>query len=60
MHQIDKYLQQHNLLASLAKRLSVRLRTKWLWVRVQMQSLKLWISRLFQATSSSILRFSLK
>ena len=26
-------------LASLAKRLSVRLRTKWLWVRVPMQSL---------------------
>ena len=27
-------------MASLAKWLSVRLRTKWLWVRVQMQSLK--------------------
>ena len=34
-------------LASLAKWLSVRLRTKWLWVRVQLQSLKLQISRLF-------------
>ena len=28
-------------LASLAKWLSVRLRTKWFWVRVQLQSLKL-------------------
>ena len=31
---------QLNHLASLAKWLSVRLRTKWLWVRVQLQSLK--------------------
>ena len=31
---------------SLAKWLSVRLRTKWLWVRVQLQSIKLQISRL--------------
>ena len=32
---------QLNYLASLAKWLSVRLRTKWLWVRIQLQSLKL-------------------
>ena len=31
---------QLNHLASLAKWLSVRLSTKWLWVRVQLQSLK--------------------
>ena len=39
-------------LSSLAKWLSVRLRTKWLWVRVQLQSLKLQISRLLRARSS--------
>ena len=39
-------------LASLAKWLSVRLRTKWLWVRVPFQSLKLQILRLFRARSS--------
>ena len=38
-------------LASLAKWLSVHLRTKWLWVRVLLQSLKLQISRLFRARS---------
>ena len=43
-------------LASLAKWLSVRLRSKWLWVRVQLQSLKLQISRLFQARSSLTFR----
>ena len=43
-------------LASLAKWLSVRLRTKWLWVRVQLQSLKLQISRLFRARSSLTFR----
>ena len=32
---------QLNHLANLAKWLSVRLRTKWFWVRVQLQSLKL-------------------
>ena len=37
---------QFNHLASLAKWLSVRLRTKWFWVRVQLQSLHLQISRL--------------
>ena len=43
-------------LASLAKWLSVRLRIKWLWVRVPLQSLKLQISRLFQARSSLTFR----
>ena len=36
-------------MTSLAKWLSVRLRTKWFWVRVQLQSLKLQISRLLRA-----------
>ena len=35
-----------------AKSLSVRLRTKWLWIRVKLQSLKLQISRLLRARSS--------
>ena len=39
-------------LASLAKRLSVRLRIKWLWLRVPLQSLKLQLSCLFRARSS--------
>ena len=37
---------------NLAKRLSVRSWTKWLWVRVQLQSLKLQISRLLRARNS--------
>ena len=37
--------------ASLAKWLSVRLRTKWLWVRFQLQSPTLHISPLFRAMS---------
>ena len=45
-----------NYLARLAKWLSVRLRIKWLWVRDQLQSLKLQISRLLRARSS--LKFS--
>ena len=40
----------------LAKWLSVRLWTKWLWVRVQLQSLKLQISRLLQTRSSLTFR----
>ena len=36
----------------LSKWLSARLWTKWLWVRVQLQSLKLQISRLFRSRSS--------
>ena len=47
---------QLNHLVSLAKWLSVRLQTVWLWVRVQMQSLKLQISRRFPARSSLIFR----
>ena len=40
----------------MAKLLSVRLRTKVLWVRVPLQSLKLQISRLFRARSSLTFR----
>ena len=36
---------------SLAKWMSVCLQTKWLWLRVQLQLLKLQISRLFGARS---------
>ena len=43
---------QLNHLASLAKWLIVCLRTKWLWVRVPLQSLNLQIWRLFRARSS--------
>ena len=39
-------------LASLTKWLSIRLRTKWLWVRVPLPSLKLQIWRLLRARSS--------
>ena len=42
--------------ASLAKWLSVHLRTKWLWVRVQLQSLKLQILHLLRARSSLTFR----
>ena len=38
-------IKEFNL--SLAKWLSVRLRTKWLWVRVQLQSVELQILCLF-------------
>ena len=40
----------------LAKWLSARLRTKWLWVRVPLLSPKLQISHLFQARSSLMFR----
>ena len=45
-------------LASLAKSLSVRLRTKWLWVRIPLQPIKTWDispvwSKEFQATIES-------
>ena len=43
-------------LASLAKWLSVRLRTKWLWVRILLLSLKLQIWRLFRLRSSLTFR----
>ena len=47
---------QLNHLASLANRLSVRLRTKWLWVRIPLQSLNLPIWRLLPARSSLTFR----
>ena len=43
-------------MASLAKWLSVRSRTKWLWVRVPLLSLKLQIRRLLRARSSLTFR----
>ena len=53
MHRTDEYSQhrQFNHLASLANWLSVRLRTKQLWVRIPLLSLKLQKSRLFRAKS---------
>ena len=39
-----------------AKCLSVRLQTKWLWVRIPLRSLKLQIWRLLQARSSLTFR----
>ena len=47
---------QLNHLVTLAKWLGVRLRTKCLWIQVQLQSLKLQISRFFRARSSLTLR----
>ena len=41
-HHTDKYLQQLNHFAGLAKCLSVRLWTESLWVRVLLQSLNNW------------------
>ena len=38
MHRTDKYSEHSSIMASLAKWLSVCLRTKWFWVRVQLQS----------------------
>ena len=46
----------NTIVASLAKWLSVRLRNKWFWVRVQLQSLDLHISRLLRARSSLTFR----
>ena len=43
-------------LASLAKWLSIRLRTKWLWVRISLLSLKLQMWRLHRARSSLTFR----
>ena len=40
----------------LAKWLRVRLRSKWLWVRVPLQSLNIQILRLFRARSSLTFR----
>ena len=41
MHCTDKYSQHSDRQASLAKWLSVRLRTEWLWVRTPLLSHKL-------------------
>ena len=54
MHRTDKYSQDSSI--SLAKWLSVCLRTKWLWVRITLLSLKLQIWRLLRARSSLIFR----
>ena len=52
-----KYFNRHKLIGTRThKWLSVRLWTKWLWVRVPLQSLKLQISRLFWARSSLTFR----
>ena len=57
MHHRDKYSQHSSMfLASLAKWLSVRLWTKCLWIWIPLLSLKLQISRLFQARSSLAFR----
>ena len=56
-HLVRKRAFNHSAkLAGLAKRLSVCLRTKRLWVRVPLQSRKLQISRLFRAGSSLTFR----
>ena len=47
---------QLNHSASSANCLSARLWTKWLWVRVQLQSIKLQISRLLRARTSLTFR----
>ena len=47
---------QNTFEASLAKWVSVSLRTKWFWVRVQLQSLKLQMSRLLGARNSLTFR----
>ena len=44
--------KEERKLASLAKWLSVRLRTKWLWVRVPLQPFNLQTWRLFGARGS--------
>ena len=47
---------QFNHLESLAKWLDVRLRTKWLWIRIPLQSLNLQIWRLLRARRSFTFR----
>ena len=58
MHRTYKYSQHSSIIwpVWLNDWVSVRLRTKWLWVRVQLQSLKLHISRLLRARSSLTFR----
>ena len=56
-HLVQKRILNHlDKLASLAKWLSICLRTKWLCVRVQLQSPKLQISRLIRASNSLTFR----
>ena len=56
----SNWTRTHNHLVrkrtSLAKWLSVGLQTKWLWIRVQLQSLKFQISRLFRGSSALTFR----
>ena len=49
-----KFVGEHS--TSLAKQLIVHLRTKWLWVRVPLQSLKFQISCLFRISCSFIFK----
>ena len=49
---IEVLTTQFNHLASLTKWLSFRLQTKWLWVRMSLQSLKFKILNFFRAKSS--------
>ena len=49
MHRTDEYSAQLNHFDSLTKWLSVRLREKWLWIRISSLSLKLQIWRLLRA-----------
>ena len=53
-HLVHKQTLNH--FASLAKWLSVHLRTKWFWVQVQLQSLKIQILHLLSAKSSLTFR----
>ena len=57
-HLVRKRTLKHlaKLASGLAKWLSVRLRTKWLWVQILLLSLKLQIWRLLQARSSLTFR----
>ena len=52
----DEYKTIQDFNQRLIDNLSVRLRTKWLWVRVQLQSLKLQILHLLRARSSLTFR----
>ena len=54
------YRQMLNHLVSLTKYLSVHLRTKWLWVRIPLLSLKFQIWRLLRARTSLTFRKAIK
>ena len=41
----QKHLVHKRTLSHLAKWLSVRLRTKWLWVRIPLRSIKIWVDQ---------------